>query len=226
MRNVFWTLALLTLVSLGRSLGAAEAGPQEAPAAFDGATNGLVDAATHQADTEVFDEVEDISDGLGPLYNAQSCRECHQNPQSGGISQVTELRVGHLDRKGRFVKPSVPIADGAAVITGRTLINDRAICPNGAFPTLEIQERVPDTETIRTLRTSLNLLGDGFVEAVPDETLTEIAARQCRETHGRICGKAISVPVLEAPGTTRIGRFGWKDQHASLLSFSADAYLN
>ncbi len=220
MRTLAWTLAL------GLSLGAVASAPDEAPAAFDDASNGVVDEATHQADRSTFDEFEDVADGLGPIYNAQSCRECHQNPTSGGLSQVTELRVGHRDHKGRFVNPSVPIADGAVVITGRTLINDRAICPNGAFPTLEIQERVPDTETIRTLRTSLNLLGDGFVEAVPDETLTQIAARQCRETHGRICGKAISVPVLEAPGTTRIGRFGWKDQHGSLLSFSADAYLN
>jgi CxxC motif-containing protein (DUF1111 family) len=31
---------------------------------------------------------------------------------------------------------------------------------------------------------------------------------------------------LEAEGDTSVGRFGWKDQHASLLSFSADAYLN
>jgi CxxC motif-containing protein (DUF1111 family) len=37
---------------------------------------------------------------------------------------------------------------------------------------------------------------------------------------------AISVPILEAPGSTRLGRFGWKNQHASLVSFSADAYLN
>ena len=34
------------------------------------------------------------------------------------------------------------------------------------------------------------------------------------------------MPVLERPGTTRIGRFGHKGQQASLLSFSADAYLN
>jgi CxxC motif-containing protein (DUF1111 family) len=39
-------------------------------------------------------------------------------------------------------------------------------------------------------------------------------------------GTAISVPLLEATGQTRIGRFGWKDQLASLLSFSSDAYLN
>jgi CxxC motif-containing protein (DUF1111 family) len=29
-----------------------------------------------------------------------------------------------------------------------------------------------------------------------------------------------------ATGETRVGRFGWKNQHATLLSFSADAYLN
>jgi CxxC motif-containing protein (DUF1111 family) len=199
---------------------------QEAPAAFDSASNGVVDDATHQADRTAFDAIEDIGDGLGPLYNAQSCRECHQNPASGGGSQVAELRAGHRDRQGRFVNPSVPIAGGTVIITGRTLINDRAICPSAAFPDQELQERVPSSETIRTLRMSLGLFGDGFVEAVPDETLLGIAAWQCRETKGRICGKAISVPVLEAPGTYRVGRFGWKDQHASLLSFAADAYLN
>jgi CxxC motif-containing protein (DUF1111 family) len=31
---------------------------------------------------------------------------------------------------------------------------------------------------------------------------------------------------LEASGVTGVGRFGWKNQQASLLSFSGDAYLN
>ena len=221
MKNL--VLSLILGLSVGGAVGS---GPEEAPAAFDGASNGLVDQDTHEADREEFDGVEGIADGLGPLYNAQSCRECHQNPESGGPSQVAELRAGHRDARGRFVNPSVPIGDGTTVITGRNLINDRAICPSAAFPALEIQERVPETETIRTLRMSLGLFGDGFVEAVPDETLKALAAHQCRETHGRICGRAISVPVLEAPGQNAIGRFGWKDQHASLLSFAADAYLN
>ena len=198
----------------------------EAPAGYDGQTNGLVDQATHSADQNDFDEVEGIKDGLGPLYNAQSCRECHQNPASGGISQLTELRVGHRGANGRFEDPSIPIADGKGVITGRTLVNDRAICPSGAFPDIELQERVPDSEDIRTTRLSVNLFGDGFVEAVPDQTLLDIAKKQCRSTHGRICGQALYVPILESPSKTGIGRFGWKDQHASLLSFAGDAYLN
>ncbi len=221
MRYIGLTLALGALL-----FTIARASSIEAPAGFDGTTNGLVDQNTHQQDQKTFEEVEAISDGLGPIYNAQSCRECHQSPVSGGISQITELRVGHRNSAGQFVNPSVPIADGAAVITGRTLINDRAICPNGAFPDVELQERVPATENIRTLRTSLNLLGDGFVEAVPDETLRAIAADQCRKSQNKICGKTILVPVLEAPGKNGVGRFGWKDQHASLLSFAGDAYLN
>src|SRR5216684_9008498 len=134
----------------------------EAPAGFDNKSNGVVDDATHQADQVKFDEVEGVDDGLGPLYNAQSCGECHQNPTSGGASQVTELRVGHLGPDGRFHNPDIPIARGTQIISGRTLVNDRAICPNAAFPDTEIQERVPDSERVRTFRLSVNLLGDGF----------------------------------------------------------------
>src|SRR5438876_4617190 len=57
--------------------------PPPAPTGFDNASNGVTDDATHQVDQGKFDEFEEISDGLGPLYNAQSCRECHQNPVSG-----------------------------------------------------------------------------------------------------------------------------------------------
>src|SRR5579862_9594988 len=198
----------------------------EAPAGFDNKSNGVVDDPTHQADQVKFDEVEGVADGLGPLYNAQSCRECHQNPTSGGASQITELRVGHLGPDHRFVNPDIPIAHGSAVISGRTLVNDRAICPSAAFPDTEIQERVPESETIRTTRISLSLLGDGFVEAVSDRTLNDLARDQCKSTHGKICGVVIYVPIVEAPGQAGVGRFGWKNQHASLLSFSGDAYLN
>src|SRR5216110_1682592 len=198
----------------------------EASTGFDNRSNGAANDSIHQADQDAFDEVEEIADGLGPLYNAQACRECHQNPTSGGASQVSELRVGHLGPDGTFRNPDIPIARGSVVISGRTLVNDRAICPNAAFPDSEIQERVPDTDTIRTTRLALNLLGDGLVEAVPESTLLALAREQRRATEGRIHGQAARVPILEAPGQTGIGRFGWKDQHASLLSFAGDAYLN
>jgi CxxC motif-containing protein (DUF1111 family) len=198
----------------------------EAPTGFDNSTNGVVDEPTHQADLAKFDAIEQIPDGLGPLYNAQSCRECHQNPVSGGASQVTEVRVGHLSHDGHFQSPQIPIAHGAEVITGRSLVNDRAVCPNGAFPSAEVQERVPDTETIRAIRMSVSLFGDAFVEAVADQTFIDLAQQQCKSTRGRICGQVVQAPIAEAPGQMGVGRFGWKDQHASLLSFVGDSYLN
>ena len=198
----------------------------DAPTGFDNKSNGVVDDPTHQTDQAKFEETEAISDGLGPLFNAQSCRECHQNPVSGGATQVLELRIGHRGPDGKFENPEIPINHGSEVIKGRSLVNLRAICPNASFPTTEIQQRVPPSETIRTFRTSLNLLGDGFVEAVDDATLTDISSKQCKEDRGKICGLVLYVPIVEAPGQTRVGRFGWKDQQASLLSFSGDAYLN
>src|SRR6267154_1670432 len=142
-----------------------------------------------------------------------------QNPVTGGPSQITEVRVGHKDANGTFANPSILINDGASTISGRSLVNNRATCP-------QAQEHVPDSENIRALRAVLNTLGDGFVEAVDDQTLLNIATSQANASGGVIQGEAIQVPVLEAPGQTRIGRFGWKDQHSSLLSFIGDAYLN
>jgi CxxC motif-containing protein (DUF1111 family) len=118
-----------------------------------------------------------------------------------------------------FVNPTVDINDGVDTIGGRSIINDRAICP-------QAQEHVGDSEDVRTLRAVLNTLGDGFVEAVSDRTFLAIAAAQARETHGLIHGEAIQVPILEAPGLLGVGKFGWKDQNPTILSFSGDAYLN
>ncbi|MEZ4332274.1 MAG: di-heme oxidoredictase family protein [Myxococcota bacterium] len=194
-------------------------GPQsDAPTGFDNLTNGYLPQgppfeeidddnvqalASFNDDRFLFEEFEAIEDGLGPTYNAQSCRECHQNVVTGGGSQVAEQRTGRLEN-GRFFES-----------IGGTLIHSRAIHP-------DIVERVSPADGVRTFRLSTSTLGDGFVEAISNSTLLAIRDRQPRA----IRGTAVPVPVLEADGQVRIGRFGWKAQHASLVSFSADAYLN
>jgi CxxC motif-containing protein (DUF1111 family) len=89
----------------------------EAPTGFDNLTNGLTDQAVFEADRRVFEESETIEDGLGPVYNARACAECHSNPVIGGNSQISELRVGYFDGK-RFVEHP-----------GGSLIQQRAIDP-------------------------------------------------------------------------------------------------
>ena len=230
-RSICICLLLLGVTALA-VFGLAQDSPTEAPAGFDTPTviqnpgsqsksNGIAEPAgdTYALDQLAFETTHDASTGLGPVFNARACADCHQNPVSGAASQFTELRVGHLDANGNFVNPTIPINDGGNTITGRSIVNDRAVVP-------EAQEHIPATENIRALRATLNTLGDGFVEAIDDATLEAIAANQPAISEGRIHGEAIRVPVLEAPGQTRVGRFGWKDQHSSLLSFVADAYLN
>ncbi|HET9157384.1 MAG TPA: di-heme oxidoredictase family protein [Myxococcaceae bacterium] len=198
----------------------------DAMAAFDGLPNGMVDIATHRADQAAFDKQEEIASGLGPLYNAHSCRDCHENPVAGGGSQVTELRAGHLDAQGKFIFPEVRIGGGSVVVKNRTLINDKAICPGAESPEGDAQEHLPEVDNIRAMRLSVSMLGDGYVEAVPDALLEAIARWQCGQPDLGVCGTAMQVPVLESPDAVHIGRFGWKSEHASVLSFSADAYLN
>jgi CxxC motif-containing protein (DUF1111 family) len=191
---------------------------REAPAAFDNRTNGfdpqgpvfetltedtVVPLRSFNDNRFVFEEVETVADGLGPTFNAQSCRECHQNIVTGGASQVAEHRTGRLDLL-QFVES-----------IGGSLIQSRATHP-------DIFERVPFEDNVGTLRISTNTLGAGFIEAVPNETLLGIRDRQ----PAAIRGTALEVAVLEAGNAPRIGRFGWKSQHASLESFAADAYLN
>src|SRR6202158_1798943 len=223
---VFFLFVTALALPMWMSRPAQGQGGTEAPTGMDTLTNNFVNQATHELDRAEFEQVEGISDGLGPIYNAQSCRECHQNPVSGGISQGLELRVGHKGPDGTFQNPEIPINGGSEIIRGRPLVNQRGICPNAAFPATDIQERVPDSENIRTFRIAVNLLGDGFVEAVDDSTLVEISRKQCHKDRGKICGLVLNVPILESPGVTRAGRFGWKNQHASLLSFSGAVYLN
>ncbi len=196
-------LLLLAVPAVSIAAGAAGGTATEAPAGFDDLTNDMVSQSQFDADREIFEEREFAEDGLGPVYNAQACAECHENPVTGGNSQVTVLRAGSWDGRN--------FTDHA----GGSLIQDRAIDP-------AIQERVQPQANVRTFRASLSILGDGFVEAIPDSAFNEIRNRQPPTMKGTI----IQVPVLEAPGKRRIGRFGWKNQHASLVSFSADAYLN
>src|SRR5580765_6356932 len=89
----------------------------EALTGFDDQSNGFSDPSRRTADQKFFEEIEHIApDGLGPIYNAQSCRECHQTPVSGAASQVSEFRAGHIDQHGFFQNPEVPINRGTEVI--------------------------------------------------------------------------------------------------------------
>ena len=151
----------------------------------------------------IFSERETIADGLGPTYNDVACVSCHQSVDVGAFSQAMEFRAGHITN-GLFVD-----APGGQLVHARGTDSD-------------IVEHISTAETVKAFRVTTSALGDGFVECIANQTLQNNVAAQPLGQRGTLT----AVPVVEANGTLRIGRFGWKSQHASLQSFAGDAYLN
>jgi CxxC motif-containing protein (DUF1111 family) len=203
---------------------AAPATPQkleEAPTGFTNTSNGFEDQDAFDTDRGKFEEVEQPKDGLGPVYNATSCVSCHQNPVSGSSSQVSEIRAGHITKDPKNPKKQIFVEP-----PGGSLVHQRAI-------DAAAQEHVRPEDESRTLRMSNTILGGGFVEVIPDEDILKVRSKQ----PAGLKGLAIAVPVavrgkkgddgqFTFEFVERIGRFGWKCQEASLLNFSAGAYLN
>ena len=220
---VVWALVLAGVIILSDRVET-QSGVTEAPTGFTGSNgfaaefcanqDALVDSPNSpmipddecSGDTaaEEFTGPETVADGFGPIFNGVGCGECHVVPTLGGSTQLTEKRAGFFDGTNFIEHP------------GGSLIQDRSTV-------LGFQETViPSQTNVTALRATLSIFGDGFVEAIANGTIQNIQNNQPAAQRGQ----TINVPVGERPGTTRVGRFGWKGQQASLLSFSADAYKN
>lgn len=137
--------------------------------------------------------------------NATTCEQCHSVPSNFGSSQLTVQRAGRWENR-RYV----PVVEGGIVHR------------HGDSTQGKILEKGIVGE-----RVSVNLLGDGFIEAIADADLRRIADEQ-RVGKTGIAGILAEAPVLESNSAseTRLGRFGWKNQHSSLMSASADSLRN
>lgn len=158
---------------------------------------------------EDFLEVETAAEGLGPAFNGVSCASCHNVPAVGGISPVAEMRIARRTERGTF-----EAVDG----TGETLVHLFSTPGHACQPVIPLQANVI------ARRIPIPLFGAGLVEAIDDDTLLAIADVQALRRDG-VSGRAAIIED-RATGERRVGRFGWKAQHATLLAFSADAYRN
>lgn len=158
---------------------------------------------------EDFLEVESSDEGLGPAFNGASCAVCHNIPAVGGISAVSEVRAGRRGADGVFISLDA---------SGESLFHLFSV-PNHAC-----QPVIPPDATVIARRVPIPLFGAGLVEAIPDETILALEDRLDRN-HDGISGRAALV-IDRGSGERRVGRFGWKAQHATLLAFGADAYRN
>ncbi len=154
-----------------------------------------------------FLEVEDAGEGLGPAFNGLGCAQCHATPAIGGVSPVSEVRAGYVDEQGEF-----------HVLGGETLYHLFAL------PNQECQPMIPIEANVIARRIPIPLFGAGLVEAITDETIVALEDPDDANADG-ISGRAAWIEDVET-GQMRVGRFGWKAQHATLLVFGADAYRN
>src|SRR5215831_15290544 len=159
-------------------------------------------------------QLPDVTPGMVEMTEPPTPAPAGFNNRTNGFAE--QAQFDRDPTTGNFIEPP-----------GGSLIHQRAI-------RAEIQEHVRPEDNVRTLRMSTNTLGNGFVEVIQDRTIIDICDAQPREMQGL----PIIVPVAVAVKTVadgepdefefvlRIGRFGWKAQEASLLNFSANAYLN
>jgi CxxC motif-containing protein (DUF1111 family) len=160
-----------------------------------------------------FLEVETAEEGLGPAFNGTSCAACHNVPAIGGMGLIAEVRAGIREPDGRF-RPILN-ADGS---DGDTLFH------LFSTPSHACQPSLPPEVNVIARRIPIPLFGAGLVEAIPDDVIEALADPDDRDRDG-VSGRAALVRDL-VTGARRIGRFGWKAQHATLKAFSADAYRN
>lgn len=156
-----------------------------------------------------FLEVEASEEGLGPAFNGTSCAVCHNIPTIGGAGTMAELRAGRRSASGEFETLDA---------SGDTLFHMFSVPGHGCQPVL------PEDTDVFARRVPIPLFGAGLVEAIPDETLRALEDPDDRNRDG-VSGRAALI-IDVATGERRVGRFGWKAQHATLLTFGADAYRN
>lgn len=156
----------------------------------------------------VFDSVFTPPTGLGPLFNADACGECHEAPVTGGVGDEVELHAAAL-RAGGVCDPLVQ--KGGPVFQTRVTPALKAALGIDSEP-------VPPEATARAARTTPDVLGFGLLDAVPDSAILALADPEDRNGDG-ISGR----PNRFFDG--RLGRFGRKALVPRLSEFNNGAFV-
>jgi CxxC motif-containing protein (DUF1111 family) len=158
----------------------------------------------------IFDSTFTAATGLGPLFNASGCGECHEEPVTGGVGDEVERHaaVFHPERIG-FVCDQ--LAD-----KGGPVFQDSVTPALRAALGID-SEPLPAGVTTVAARTTPDILGFGLLDAVPDSVILSYADPDDTNRDG-ISGR----PNRFLDG--RLGRFGRKAFVPTLREFNAGAF--
>lgn len=162
-----------------------------------------------------FSSNEGPADGLGPVFNGESCGQCHFQGAIGGAGN--DLALTRVTRIGGLVDGKYSDLEhlGGPVIQSRS---NREFDP--AFP--HGREFVPVEAKFVSQRITTPLFGLGLIEAIPE---SEIVARSQRNFGDGVAG-TINWVTHPVTGKKEVGRFGWKSQISTIEVFASDAYVN
>jgi CxxC motif-containing protein (DUF1111 family) len=190
----------------------------------------------YKVGTPVFNEVENVAQGLGPRFNLNSCAGCHAQPAPGGSSPSSNpqftapssmapgntvpsfITANGPVREARFIKNADGTPDGG--VHALFTVAGRADKPAGC----SIQQ--PDFASQQAghnviFRIPTPVFGAGLIESITD---TIIRNNLASDPDGRKAALGIKGHVNTSGNDGTITRFGWKAQNKSLMIFAGEAY--
>ena len=185
-----------------------------------------------------FKELEQVTDGLGPRFNLDSCVGCHAFPTHGGSAPAVNPQVALATAFGAnntvptFLSTNGPIREARFKFTANGtrdggvhslfVVSGRVDASGSAAGCTAVQENfnAQFQKGNVSLRIPTPTYGLGLVENIPDTTLTaNLAANASQKAQLGISGH-----LNTDANDGRISRFGWKAQNVSLYLFSGEAY--
>jgi hypothetical protein len=153
------------------------------------------------------------AEGLGPLYNASSCVECHSEPRAGGMSSREAhfaLRVAHLH----------PVTGRVSALDERNSPIARRYSTRDSGDAAAPSAGIPAAANVVSMRMPTALYDIATLDSIPDEAILAHAVAKGDGIRGR------PNRVSTATGEKRIGRYGWKADIASIDEMVAAAFAN
>ena len=175
-------------------------------------------------------------DGLGPVFNANSCVECHfQGGVGGGGTSEHNVRVFvalptklRPEMKMGLVHASAvePEYEESVDIVRKMF----PIVPGGLRVTSGCTVKFADFDPLKTQGINTPaLFGDGWIDRISDKSITHNWKRELfAGTTKEFNLDFTSIPAGRARTLSggRVGKFGWKAQFATLREFVAAACAN
>jgi CxxC motif-containing protein (DUF1111 family) len=181
-------------------------------------------------------------DGLGPLFNGNSCTSCHQNngggnsllklssDQSGKLHRSIAIKLNDLVYGSQIAvnaNHGIPFEASVRVEVAKTSFT----FPDGqkitlSDPTILLNDlQYGNLEAINTLgpRRAPMLTGLGFINRITESQILTYADPDDTDGDG-ISGKANRVWSLKGKNW-RLGRFGWKASQPDILEQTANAFF-